>query len=553
MLRLNAPTSLPLCYPAGQEEGVISAGLQGRGRAALGTTRPGTGSTAAARTGLLLVCALAGCSGRSGAPRLLPGVAQMNAPEYTIGIPQTAASTTVVEQRFPRSTIRYFQALTDGYMAVKFGKIDAFAFDRHTLHYVTLTNPDLAVMPEKVGDELIVIGSALGREELMREVNAFLATYRADGTYQDMYKRWILGTQPSLPDLPEPSSPTRTLVVGTTGVTVPMNYYDHGKLAGFDVELARRLGNFLNARIEFFTVEYPAIIAAATTGKIDLLVANLNGTPERRKLMLFSDGYLDTEISFLVRKDRLSGGAAAEPGGAARLGPGIKASFERTFVVESRYQLILRGLWVTLLIAVASALAGTLLGVVVCVLRRSSARAASVPARLFIRAIQGTPIVLLLMILYYIVFASVDINAIAVAIVGFTLTFAAYVSEMMRAGVDAVDRGQHEAAMALGFSRLQVFARITFPQAARHVLPVYKGELVSMLKMTSVVGYIAVQDLTKMSDIIRGRTYDAFFPLIATALIYFLIAYGMVVALTRVEVRVDPARRRRVVKGVVEP
>jgi polar amino acid transport system substrate-binding protein len=133
------------------------------------------------------------------------------------------------------------------------------------------------------------------------------------------------------------------------------------------------------------------------------------------------------------------------------------------------------------------------------------------------------------------------------------MNFAAYVSEMMRTGIDAVDRGQHEAAYALGFNRLQVFTKITFPQAARHVLPVFKGEFISMLKMTSIVGYIAIQDLTKMSDIIRSRTYEAFFPLIATALIYFVIAYGMAYLLSLVEISVDPKRRKRIVKGVVNP
>jgi polar amino acid transport system substrate-binding protein len=200
---------------------------------------------------------------------------------------------------------------------------------------------------------------------------------------------------------------------------------------------------------------------------------------------------------------------------------------------------------------VLSAVFGTLLGFGVCTLRRAKSAWAYVPAKVFIRSVQGTPIVVLLMILYYVVFGGVDINAVFVAVIGFSLNFAAYVSEMMRTGIDAVDKGQHEAAVALGFNRVQVFIWITFPQAVRYALPVFKGEFISMLKSTSVVGYIAIQDLTKMSDIIRSRTYEAFFPLIATALIYFAIAYGMTFLLSLVELKVDPKRRARVVKGVV--
>ena len=184
-------------------------------------------------------------------------------------------------------------------------------------------------------------------------------------------------------------------------------------------------------------------------------------------------------------------------------------------------------------------------------MRRAQTRWMNIPAKVFIRAIQGTPIVVLLMILYYIVFGGVDINGLFVAVIGFSINFAAYVSEMMRTGIDTVDRGQREAATAIGFNRFQVFLRITFPQAARHVLPVFKGEFISMLKMTSIVGYIAIQDLTKMSDIIRSRTYEAFFPLIATALIYFVIAYIMISLLSLLEMRIDPKRRRRLVRGVV--
>ncbi|MBR1735768.1 MAG: ABC transporter permease subunit [Firmicutes bacterium] len=121
------------------------------------------------------------------------------------------------------------------------------------------------------------------------------------------------------------------------------------------------------------------------------------------------------------------------------------------------------------------------------------------------------------------------------AIVGFSLNLAAYVSEMMRSGIESIDPGQREAALALGFTERQAFYKFIFPQAASRFLPVYKGEIVSLLKNTSVVGYIAIQDLTKMSDIIRSRTYEAFFPLIATALIYFALAWVINILLSRLE------------------
>ena len=171
-------------------------------------------------------------------------------------------------------------------------------------------------------------------------------------------------------------------------------------------------------------------------------------------------------------------------------------------------------------------------------------------AAAFIRLVQGIPTLVLLMVLYYIVFASTMLSGVVIAILAFSINFGVYVSEMIRTGIDAVDRGQWEAAEALGFGRAKTFTKVIAPQAARHILPVYKGELISMVKMTSVVGYISVEDLTKATDLIRSRTFEAFFPLIVTAILYFLLAWALTSLLRLAELRIDPKRRPRALKGV---
>ncbi len=129
--------------------------------------------------------------------------------------------------------------------------------------------------------------------------------------------------------------------------------------------------------------------------------------------------------------------------------------------------------------------------------------------------------------------------------IGFGMNFGAYVSEMIRTGILAVDKGQMEAALALGYPKSKAFVKMILPQAAQHFLPVYQGEFISLVKMTSVVGYIAIQDLTKASDIIRSRTYEAFFPLITTAILYFIISWLLTRALSALQTRIDPKKRRR--------
>lgn len=136
-----------------------------------------------------------------------------------------------------------------------------------------------------------------------------------------------------------------------------------------------------------------------------------------------------------------------------------------------------------------SALFGTVLGFGLCLLRRSRNRVLSGVTAAFIRLIQGIPVLVLLLVLFYVVFAGARLDGIVVSIIGFSINFAVYVSEMIRTGINAVDAGQWEAAAAMGFGRVKTFTKIIAPQAARHVLPVYKGEFISMVKMTSVVGY----------------------------------------------------------------
>ncbi len=203
----------------------------------------------------------------------------------------------------------------------------------------------------------------------------------------------------------------------------------------------------------------------------------------------------------------------------------IIESFYNNLIAEDRYRMILDGLQVTLIITICAALLGTMLGGLVCWMRMNHRAWLRQIAKVYIDLMRGTPVLVLLMIMYYVVMAPVDATGIVVAIVTFAMNTAAYISEMLRTAIQGIDRGQTEAGLALGFTQRQTFFRIVMPQVIKSVLPVYQGEVISLLKGTSIVGYIAVADMTRASDLIRSRTFDAFFPLIVTAIIYFLMAW----------------------------
>lgn len=203
----------------------------------------------------------------------------------------------------------------------------------------------------------------------------------------------------------------------------------------------------------------------------------------------------------------------------------IAESFTNNLITEDRYRMILDGLQVTLLITFCAIVLGTLLGGLVCRMRMSRRAWLRNTAKVYIDLMRGTPVLVLLMLMYYVFMAPLGTTGVVVAIVTFGLNTSAYIAETLRSGIESIDKGQTEAGLALGFKPVQVFVRIILPQVIRQIMPVYLGEVINLLKGTSIVGYIAVMDMTRASDLIRSRTFDAFFPLIATAAIYFLIAW----------------------------
>ena len=243
---------------------------------------------------------------------------------------------------------------------------------------------------------------------------------------------------------------------------------------------------------------------------------------------------------------------SADSGKRASFWENMVTSFRKTFIRESRWKLFVRGIGTTLLITMLSIFFGTALGFVVFMLCRNGNPVANTITRCCVWLVQGMPMVVLLMILFYVVFGKLAISGVVVAVIGFTLTFGAAVFGLMQMGVGMIDRGQYEAAYALGHSNRRTFFRVILPQAIPHVLPAYQGEIIGLVKATAIVGYIAVQDLTKMGDIVRSRTYEAFFPLIAVTVIYFVLEELLNVAVRWMRVRIDPKKRAksRILRGI---
>ncbi len=206
----------------------------------------------------------------------------------------------------------------------------------------------------------------------------------------------------------------------------------------------------------------------------------------------------------------------------------FKAKFVLNFITDNRWEYIWDGLGVTLKVTLLSGIVGILIGFLIAAVRSTYDKTGRLKflnliCNLYLTVIRGTPVVVQLLIIYFVVFGSVKIDKTLVAILAFGINSGAYVAEIFRSGIMSIDAGQFEAGRSLGFTYSQTMWYIIMPQAFKNVLPALCNEFIALLKETSVAGYIALQDLTKGGDIIRSRTYDAFMPLIAVALIYLLL------------------------------
>ena len=224
-------------------------------------------------------------------------------------------------------------------------------------------------------------------------------------------------------------------------------------------------------------------------------------------------------------------------------------SFKQNFIDENRWQYLWKGLMTTLEITGVAVLLGLFLGFIVAIIRctylkTGKLKIPNILCRIYLTVIRGTPVVVQLLILYFVVFASVNVSKMLVAIIAFGINSGAYVAEIVRGGIMSIDNGQMEAGRSLGLNYWQTMVYIIMPQALKTVLPALANECIVLLKETSVAGYIAIEDLTKGGDIIRSQTFSPFLPLLAVAVIYLVMVMLLTFLVGKLERRLSANDKR---------
>ena len=470
----------------------------------------------------------------------------------TLGVLTGSLYDFFAKENFPDAKRKYYTLTSDMILAVEQGKIDAYLSE---ITYVTgaiWEGAKIKTVPGVIANSNA--GFILQKSEkytnLRNQLDAFIKKSRENGFLDRLYSKWISDKEPTeVFDAKSLTGENGTIKVVVSPDLKPLAYVKDGDIVGLEVEILQNFAKEYGYKLEIVTATFDAILPGVVAGKYDIGAGGITINEERAESVNFSESYLSVDIVMVVKQDSSASDVS--------FWDELKVNFEKTFIREDRWKLIAEGIGVTMLISICSAIFGSLLGFGLYMLSRSDTKiirhTAKGIAKVYSRIIAGTPIVVILMILFYVIFANFrDMSGVVVAIIGFTLTFGAFVYDHLTVSVNSVNLGQTEAAYALGYPKTKTFFRIILPQAMDVFLPSYCGQAVELIKATAVVGYVAVNDLTKMGDIIRSNTYEAFFPLIATAIIYFILTWILSLLLKLVKVRFEPKRRSKeeILKGV---
>ena len=379
----------------------------------------------------------------------------------------------------------------DAIQALKQGKIDAVVIDAQPAKAFVAANNELMILDEEFVTEEYAICLAKNNSSLTEKV-------------KEAY-------------VPTSSGSNGTLTIAVNAYFEPYEYYSNGKVCGIDVDISNAIADYLNMKIDVEDMEFDSIITAVSSGKADFGISGITVTEERLKNIDFSIPYTTSSQVVIVRNNdvKASGSSFAD-------------KFKSDFIDDARYQYLLTGLRNTLIIAICAALIGIVIGFLIAIVRSNHDKTGKMKVlnflcNIYLTVIRGTPTMVQLLIIYYVIFSSVHINKIVVALLAFGINSGAYVAEIFRSGIMSIDNGQFEAARSLGLNYRQTMIQVILPQAFKNVLPALANEFIVLLKETSISGYIGLNDLTRGGDIIRSITYDPMLPLFGVALIYLVL------------------------------
>ena len=449
-------------------------------------------------------------------------------------------------ENFPDAQFFTFNTLSDLVQNLKQNKIDAFVIGKTYVDNFRAEGVDVEYLPQPLGNVSLsyIFPKNERGQQLCNQMNEFLSKLETNGELDALKEKWLRGDKSKRTFTKTPSTGENgKLIIATDGDSTPFVYVSRGEVIGYEAELFDKFcaayGYDYETKIEGFL----SMLADVVTNKADVGMNAIEKLPVREKNVLFANPTHLEEVVVVVNSK-----TSGSENFFTKLADRIKISV----VDEDRWQMILEGASRTLVITLASIIFGTLLGFAVYIFYRERNQRANKILDALYRTLQGVPNLVLLMFFYYVVFGGFDLSASVTAVVVFSIVLSISIFTMLKDGEKSISRGQMEAALSLGFSERRAFVKFILPQIVRNFFQQYQLAMNVVLMETAIVGYISVQDLTKVADLIRARTYDAFIPLITITIIYIILSRVLLKVTDLIGRRLDPKNRQRekVLEGV---
>lgn len=450
----------------------------------------------------------------------------------------------VIKESFKSSNFIYVNSRPELLLTVRANKADGFMVDSYIGQIFSKENDDILVLDDEYPEIYNGFCFSKNASHIREEFNKYLANCKENGYLDELKSKWVDNYSSDTKVQDVTFYGTRgTLNVITSSDAMPMSFIANGAYQGYEVELLYGFCTYAGYVPEISNTDFNAVITGVASNKYDVAFTGITITEERKKSIDFSDPVYAYSAKMCVLKQE--SGKASTGNKLIDFFNSFVNKFNKMFIEEDRWLLILDGIRVTCLITILSLLIGTILGFAIYLLSSKTGVAVKKVFDRIAFVIDRIPTILILMFLFYIVFSSTPIKGEYVSIIGFSIieTFSVY--SMLDNGIRAIDKGQTEGALALGYTENKTLFKFVLPQALKIIMPSYKNDVVSLIKTTSIVGYITVQDLTRVSDIIRSRTYEAFFPLFVSAVVYFFLAWLLSNIVEKIQKRILPSEKTK--------
>lgn len=445
---------------------------------------------------------------------------------YTVAVITGSVADEYFTEHCDSISLMRLSTTADVIAAVECGRADYGALDKLEAPQKYLAKRDMMVMFEtaEIGGD-VAFAFNLDDSVLCEQYNAFFDSLCISGRYDTIKSRWYECDfdKVEMPDIPQPEGDP--IFVATLSSDPPFSYLKEGKWYGWEVEILKLFGQYMGRPVVFMDYNFAALITTVAKKRAHIASGYIFVTEERARRVRFSKSYGSCPE---VCVGRVNGTTSP----AISTNEQFKDRFHENFIVEMRWKMILDGFYVTIIISIGALILGTIFGLLLCYIKIGTNKVGFFIVKSFNNFMKGVPMLVILMIMFYLVLVNTKLSATLIAILAFTLGVGSDLCEVFCNSILSVDKGQKEAGRALGLSEYKCFKRIVVPQVRKKVMVPFKNEILSVVKGTSIVGYIAIQDLTKMGDLIRGRTFDSFFPLFTITAIYLILAWLLNLLLT---------------------